>query len=200
MKILCLYNNECAIELFRWMEKEGHETYLSAARLDVNWCKEKRFDLAVSYTYRHIITEDALDAFHHNVVNLHNSYLPWNRGADPNIWSVIDDTPRGVSLHYVNSKLDKGDIIAQKLTVMEAGETLRSSYVKLDKEAKSLFKEAFRYYKYWPQMRKKAMGKGSYHSLADAADIKECIDTYDISFEEFRKRANDIIQKNVKGD
>lgn len=34
MKILCLYSNECAVELFRWLEEQGHETVLETGRLE----------------------------------------------------------------------------------------------------------------------------------------------------------------------
>ncbi len=28
-----------------------------------------------------------------SIINLHISYLPWNKGAYPNVWSFIDETP-----------------------------------------------------------------------------------------------------------
>ena len=67
-------------------------------------------------------------------------------------------------------------------------ETLKTSYYNLDREAKKLFKDAFKYYDYWPQLKKKAEGKGTYHALKDSEDIKSVIDTYDISIDEFLKR------------
>jgi len=35
--------------------------------------------------------------------------------ADPNVWSFIEKTPKGVSIHYLDAGIDTGDIIAQKL-------------------------------------------------------------------------------------
>ena len=55
-----------------------------------------------------------LDRLPDRVVNLHIAYLPYNRGADPNLWSVLEDTPAGVSIHYVDEGVDTGDIIAQR--------------------------------------------------------------------------------------
>ena len=115
MNILCLYNNDCALDLFRWLNEEGHIITINSNILDAEWCREKSFDLTVSYTYRYILTEEVLSALNNNVVNLHNSFLPFNRGADPNLWSIVEGTPRGVSLHYMDSKLDKGYIIAQSI-------------------------------------------------------------------------------------
>lgn len=188
MNILCLYNNECAIELFQWIKDEGHAVTLRTEIVDSKWCKEQGFDLAVSYTYRYIIPSTVIEALDGNIVNLHNSILPFNRGADPNLWSIVERTPRGVSLHYIDSELDKGYIIAQRIVNDTDEETLASSYYNLDKAAKCLFKDMFGVYEYWPELKKKAIGKGSYHSVLDGVWIKELIDTYDISIKELRQR------------
>ena len=71
MKILCLYNNECAIPLFEWIKNQNHETVLFSDKLDKEWCLSQKFDLTVSYTYRYIIKEDVISALNNNVVNLH---------------------------------------------------------------------------------------------------------------------------------
>lgn len=192
MKLLCLYNNPCALELFHWLNSQGHETVIWSEKIDRDWCEDQKFDLAISYTYRYILSEDILDALHNNAVNIHTSYLPWNRGADPNIWSILEETPRGVTLHYMNSELDKGDIIAQQLIADDVeSETLSSSYQMLDQVAKQLFKDAFCFYEYWTFMRKKSCGPGSYHSVSDAKEIKDLILTYDMSVLEFKE----IVQK-----
>lgn len=189
MKILCLYNNACALELFRWIEDKGHEIVLYRDKLDSVWCRQQNFDLTVSYTYRYILSAETIHALNENVVNLHNSLLPWNRGADPNIWSIIEKTPRGVTLHYMDDQLDKGYVIAQE--IVDDGddddETLSSSYANLDRMAKSLFKKAFKYYEYWPSLKKHCIGVGSYHSLKEGTEIKKIIDSYDIAISKFRE-------------
>ncbi len=38
MKILCLYGNECALELFEWMKNLGHKVVLWKEKLKENWC------------------------------------------------------------------------------------------------------------------------------------------------------------------
>lgn len=190
MKILGLYNNECAIELFDWLSSIGHEVILMTEKLNTDWCIEQKFDLAISYTYRYILSSELIDALGNNVINIHNSYLPWNRGADPNLWSIVDKTPRGVTIHYMDAELDKGFIIAQELVEDGDDETLSSSYYNLDVEAKALFKKVFAYYDKWPLMKKKCLGKGSYHSVKDGEEIKSVIDTYDISITEFKNRLN----------
>lgn len=185
MKILGLYNNNCALELFQWLIDEGHEVILHQEKLNPAWCSVQNFSLTVSYTYRYILTQEIIDALNNNVVNIHNSLLPYNRGADPNLWSIAEQTPRGVTLHYIDARLDKGFIISQEILPYEDNDTLSTSYNNLDKAAKSMFKRAFKYYEFWPSMKKKALGAGTYHSLKDGAAMKSVITSYDLTIPEF---------------
>ena len=54
MKILGLYNNDCALPLFAKLEEKGHEVVRMSERLSVPFCENGNFDLAVSYTYKYI--------------------------------------------------------------------------------------------------------------------------------------------------
>lgn len=187
MRILCLYNNNCAIPLFRWLEECDHETVLYSAQLTKEFIQQHDFDLVVSYTYLYVIPEEFLQSFHFNAVNLHNSFLPWNRGKDPNLWSILTGEPRGVTLHYMSAGLDKGDIIAQRLVSLSSNDTLKTSYDRLDQVAQEQFRELFQWYEFWPQMRKKPLGEGSYHSEKDGKILHQIIDTYDMPVEKFRR-------------
>ena len=179
MKILCLYNNDIALDLFDWLTTQGHKTVKYCDKLNVDWCRKQDFDLTVSYTYRYILTGDVLEVLNYNAVNIHNAFLPFNRGADPNLWSILEDTPRGVTLHYMNSSLDKGSIIVQMpVSKVKDSDTLESSYNTLDQAAKNLFKSSFQYYDYWQDMKKEVCAEGSYHKSSDSRKIKEAISDY----------------------
>jgi methionyl-tRNA formyltransferase len=76
-------------------------------------------------------------------VNTHPSLLPYCRGKDPNFWSIVEETPFGVSLHFVTDKIDKGPIIAQKqitITWNDTGETLHKQS---KQQLLQLFKETY---------------------------------------------------------
>lgn len=190
MRILCLYNNECALPLFEHLKKDGHETVLFSDSLTKKEALEINADLTVSYTYRYILSAEVLNALNESAVNLHNSYLPWNRGSDANLWSILEKTPRGVSLHYMEPGLDKGAIITQKLVPLLSTDTLKSSYDALDKAAKEMFIEAFALYRFWPDMKKKPCGVGSYHSTSDGEFMRTIISSYDMPIGEFCQRVN----------
>lgn len=128
-----------------------------------------RYDWIVSYGFRQMIPPAILQAYPDRVVNLHISFLPWNRGADPNYWSWVDGTPKGVTLHYVDDGMDTGDIIAQGRLpdVAPPGATLASTYADLRRAADDLFASV------WPDLRNgraprtKQPEGGSIHRKAD---------------------------------
>jgi methionyl-tRNA formyltransferase len=125
-----------------------------------------RSEFLVSHGYRHIIKPGVLDRFPRRAVNLHISYLPWNRGADPNLWSIIENTPKGVSIHYLNAGIDTGDLIAQKLVEFAPGETLRTSYERLQAELAQLFAANWGRIRAGTCVATKQAGAGSFHRVA----------------------------------
>jgi hypothetical protein len=124
-------------------------------------------DFVVSYGYRHIVREPHLSKFAGRIINLHISFLPWNRGSDPNFWSWFDGTPKGVSIHAIDEKLDTGPLLVSNIVAFNANETLATSYAKLRTGMANLFAQA------WPEIRKgtiegePASGRGSYHRVKD---------------------------------
>ncbi len=190
MRILCLYNNDCALRLFHWLESIGHECVYLKEKIDVGWLKKQNIELAVSYTYSKIIKREVIELLNGNIVNIHNSYLPFNRGSDPNMWSLVDDTPRGVTLHFIDEKLDKGLVIDQILLpqVDCSVATLKSTYNELDNAAFELFKVSFANYSHWNDMEKMVVGLGSYHSDKDGDRLRKCIESYDMTVSDFLER------------
>ena len=74
----------------------------------------EKFDLIITFGYRKLIKSDILRKIKRPILNLHMSYLPFNKGAHPNFWSFHDDTKKGVTIHEIDENLDTGPIIFQK--------------------------------------------------------------------------------------
>ena len=45
------------------------------------------YDLIISFGYKHIIKKEVISNSNIPIINLHISYLPWNKGAHLNFWS-----------------------------------------------------------------------------------------------------------------
>ncbi|MBQ7944664.1 MAG: pseudaminic acid synthase [Lachnospiraceae bacterium] len=190
--ILFLTNNNNSLSLYDWI-KERDSVVLCRKKLTLDMVKEWNPQLIVSYNYQHMITEDIIDYMEGKVVNLHISYLPWNRGANPNVWSFLEDTPKGVTIHQVSAGLDKGKILYQKECQFDIEkETLASSYDTLHEEIVSLFKEHWSEIRNWICMLKEQEGTGSYHKLKDFEALKEKLEfAYTDTISEVLKRYRD---------
>lgn len=73
-----------------------------------------KYDLIISFGYRHIINKKIIENCKRPIINLHISYLPYNRGSHPNFWSFINNTPKGISIHEVSDGIDTGNVIFRK--------------------------------------------------------------------------------------
>ena len=126
-----------------------------------------RFDWVVSYGYRHIIKQNVIDASKNPIINLHISYLPWNRGGSPNYFSWKYNTPKGVTIHQIDKGLDTGDIYVQKEVEFSGTETLSTSYNKLKMEIEDLFIANFDSIINFSILGSKQVGEGSYHTTRE---------------------------------
>ncbi|MEA1866998.1 MAG: formyltransferase family protein [Thermodesulfobacteriota bacterium] len=130
------------------IEESGCRVIETIDPIDTDYLRGHAIDYVVSYRYRHIIKQDLIDFLSAKIINLHISLLPWNKGADPNLWSFLEDTPKGVTIHFIDKGLDTGDIIAQKELFFDPEvETLGSTYENLNSEIVRLFKDV------WPRIR-----------------------------------------------
>jgi len=165
MKILVLGPERAWLKDF--LESYGDQVIQYQDKIDESSSVLSDVDFIISYGYRYIIKSKIVQNFRNKAINLHISYLPWNKGADPNLWSFLEDSPKGVTIHYIDSGLDTGDIIVQKKVAYDENDTLRTTYERLTKTIEELFME------YWPLIREgKVKGipqptGGSYHKLKD---------------------------------
>lgn len=150
MKVIFLTNNEISNNLVNWLIYDAAENVVVIGEvLSDKTIELHEPDLIISYNYRYIIKEDVIRLMPNKIINLHISLLPWNRGAHPNLWSFLEDTPKGVTIHVIDAGIDTGDILLQKeVLIEEAKETLKSSYNILHQEIQQLFKYS------WNKMRK----------------------------------------------
>ena len=65
-------------------------------------------DLIISFGYKRIIENELLKLAKIPILNLHASYLPYNRGSHPNFWSFVDNTPKGVTIHEIDKNRHAG--------------------------------------------------------------------------------------------
>lgn len=129
-------------------------------------------EIGLSVMFGYILREEILSFFRDGCVNLHPGYLPFNRGQYPNVWSIIDRTPAGATLHYMDKGIDTGDLIARQEVEKEPTDTGESLYRKLEVACVDLFRRE------WPQIRSRSnaripqeAGSGSLHRTRDVERV-----------------------------
>ena len=190
-KVIFLTSNDNALDLYGWISQRC-KAVLYRDKLTLEYVKKIKPFIIISYNYKYYISKECIDYMQERIINLHISLLPWNKGASPNIWSFIDNTPKGVTIHCVSEKLDEGDILFQKeIKFDNTKESFESTYKKLNDALVELFKEnwnsiidgSFMY------IRKKQLEKGSKHSTADLQSLIQNIDF------EWKDNINDFLLK-----
>lgn len=129
----------------------------------------KKYDIIISFGYKKILRSKLLENISRPPINLHISYLPFNKGAHPNFWSFIEKTPKGVSINEIGKGIDDGKIILRKKVKLKLNNnlTFKNTYKKLIFEVEHLFIKNFKKiidnkYKYI-----RVNSKGSFHKKKD---------------------------------
>jgi methionyl-tRNA formyltransferase len=148
MRVLLLGNDTPACESVRaFLVAAGEDVRLWTVQVGGDLLGEFLPDIALSYSFRWILREEVFTFPRLGTVNAHVSYLPWNRGADPNFWSHAEGTPKGVSLHRIDKGIDTGALIAREPVCFGEDDTLRTSYEKLHARMLALLET------WWPVIR-----------------------------------------------
>ena len=154
------------------------EAVFDGARLSdpgaVRRLRELQPEIGISVFFGYLLRKELLDLFPRGVINLHPALLPYNRGACPNAWSILDGTPAGATIHAVDEGIDTGDILARREVPAEPIDTAETLYRRLEKACIELFADA------WPAIRAGAAvrqpqppSSGTFHRVRDLEELAE---------------------------
>ena len=86
-------------------------------------------DIIVTCAYGQIIPKEILDAPRLGCINVHGSLLPKLRGGAPIHWAIINGEEKtGMTIMYMDVKMDSGDIISQRETIISDEDNLETLY------------------------------------------------------------------------
>ena len=93
-------------------------------------------DLIITSAYGQIIPSKILDYPKYGCINTHGSLLPKYRGASPIQTAIINgDSQTGMSIMYMNEKMDEGDILYQRSIDIDINDTSSTLFNKMSKLA-----------------------------------------------------------------
>ncbi len=125
-------------------------------------------DYIIGIHFPYIVPDEVLEIPRVGAVNLHPALLPYNRGWHTASWALLDGTPAGVTLHFMDSGLDTGDVISQAEMEVRPEDTAHSLYSRLLDLEIELFRES------WPLLasgdpprQKQPSSGGTNHNRAE---------------------------------
>lgn len=177
-----------------WLKNENIIVETTLDKLDPIILRDTadEYDWVVGYRYPQIVTSEVINLLTGRLLNLHISYLPWNKGADPNLWSLVDDTPKGISIHQIDEGIETGGIYCQKQLYFHQDETLALTYKRLNNEITELFFNSIRDIVSNNLRATPQKGKGSYHRKKDKEKLPAELfkKGWDISIKEVKEIMN----------
>lgn len=99
----------------------------------------KEYDLVFSLHCKQLFPSELVNNV--RCINIHPGLNPFNRGWFPQVFSIINKLPIGVTIHEMDEELDHGPIIVQKELEIEAWETSYDVYKRIQDLEIELLKE-----------------------------------------------------------
>ncbi|MFC1904271.1 methionyl-tRNA formyltransferase [Chloroflexota bacterium] len=173
VKIAFLGVNNAGKRIYDWLVNSGEDVRcLLMEKEELKQIESIKPDIIVSCGFRYIVTANIRQIPSMGCINIHSSYLPYNRGANPNVWSIIEDTPAGVSIHFMDDGIDTGPIIARRKIKINFSDNARDVYQKLEDTQVELFREV------WEQIKQGSINpieqqkdEGTFHTVKDFKEI-----------------------------
>jgi len=106
--------------------------------------KGLKIDLIFSFQYNQILNEEVIKQSKFGIINLHLGPLPRYRGISPIAFALINGEKEfGVTLHYIDQGVDRGDIIDQLFFNIEHIKNGRELYELCVEKGILLFERTF---------------------------------------------------------
>lgn len=140
----------------------------------INQINKLKPDLIFSIFFNQVLKKDFLKIPSLGVVNIHPSLLPQYRGVGPTFWVLAyGENETGVTYHFINERIDEGDIIKQEKVVIKNDDTVRSLYLRCAQTVCDLLPQVLEDFKKGRvECRTQDKSKASYFGMPDRKGFK----------------------------
>lgn len=129
----------------------------------INLIKKYSCDLFVSMSFDQIFKEEIINLVPYKIINCHAGKLPFYRGRNILNWALINDEKEfGITVHYVDSSIDTGDIILQRTYEITDNDTYKTLLEKAYIECAKILYDAINLFKFGIVKGKKQGENGFY--------------------------------------
>ena len=145
---LFIVSNPDADKIIELIQKHNHK-YLILNQDTIKFINSHNkfhFDWLLNLWGAYIFNEEILLKAKKSL-NVHPSFLPFDRGRDPIVWAIRKSHPAGVTLHQITEGVDEGPIIFQEEVKYNFPENGRVLYDRVIQRCHTIFGEQ------WPKIR-----------------------------------------------
>ena len=168
----------------------------------INALRGLNLDYIVGVHFPYVIPQEVLALPREGVLNLHPALLPYNRGWHTPSWAILEGTPMGATLHFMDEGIDTGDIVHQRELEVSPGDTAHSLYERVKQLELEVFSEA------WPALAARSYGRvpqdpssGTFHPRSDLVSPPvQRIDLHAVTAAETVLRRLRALTTNVLGE
>jgi methionyl-tRNA formyltransferase len=191
--------------IYAWLCSKGHDVcYIEGNDSEEYVSKIHAFqpDFVILHGCHFILEDSLVSQYSDRIINCHGSYLPYNRGAFPNIWSHLNGTVSGCTIHLINSEIDSGVILFQDKLVFDESFTLSQSYWLIRMLLEDLFVQNFETFinnKTRSQGKKVAASKVYYRKDLKKLGISDISEVLHLSIKEFKTKYTPIYKSQFSG-
>lgn len=191
MEIVFLGVNDVGLRIYEWLcDREGVDVMALLTELEqLKLVNKINPDLLVSVGFDHLVPTKVVNAPERGAINLHPALLPHNRGKSPNVWPLVEETPAGVTLHYMDESFDTGEIIAQRPVETGFADTGKQLHQRLEETQYDLFTDV------WSTIEANEIettpqegNAGTYHSVEDFQELCELDPNREVNLKELLDR------------
>ena len=146
MEAVFLGMNDAGEEVYEWLNQRDDVEVLAllTEKEQLSLIEELEPEIVISSGFEHKVPEEIIEVPEKGIVNLHPSYLPYNRGSHPYLRPLVDGTPAGVSVHYMVEEIDEGPIIDKRNVEVRPDDTAKTLRDRLMQEQVELFMDNWR--------------------------------------------------------
>ncbi|MWG36308.1 formyltransferase family protein [Halomarina oriensis] len=179
--VVFLGANNVGLEVYDWLcDRESVDVLaMLTEKSQLPLVERLHPDFVVACGFTHIVPPTVLAVPERGCLNLHPGLLPYARGYNPNVWSIVDDVPAGVTLHYMDDGVDTGPVVATREVEAHFDDTGKTLYDRLERATVDLFAEA------WPGVEDgTATARDQDDSLATTHYKREFVDLCELDPDE----------------
>ena len=108
----------CQLLKIRYIESKHNSTET------VQILKDLAPDIGIIAAAR-ILKSEVIDTFKIGIVNFHPGIIPENRGLNAVKWAIFKNIPQGMTIHFIDKRIDAGKILKKLIIPIYRNDTIR---------------------------------------------------------------------------